>query len=220
MPLRFLSKDAPPDGWIEIGRIGRPHGVQGALHLRLHNDDSELIAPGLHIGIWLGSKWSEVEVVDVGGGGAVTLTDVEGREGADAIKHAIVYVERDAFPPLDDDEVYLTDLEGAEVIDEAGGRFGVVEGFDDNGAQPLMQVRTDDHRLIDVPFVGALVLDIAHPQTAEGHAVITLRPPSGLFDDESALVSGDKPNVPRSPKGRAKKRQAEARAAAEKEPQS
>lgn len=198
------TQDEAPEGWVEIGRVGKPHGVHGALYIRLHNRDSDLVEEGLTVGLLLGDRWLVREVTHVGGGGAVTLDAVKGREAADTLKHAVVFVHRDDFPPLDDDEVYLADLEGAEVVTPEGERLGSVESFDDNGAQPLMQVRTERKRLVDVPFVGAFVVEI------EGGRIV-LDPPEGLFDDENAVVAGDAPAGPKSPRGRAKaRRQAEA----------
>lgn len=202
-----LKKDAAPDGWVEIGRVGKPHGVAGALYLRLHNRDSALVEEGLKVGLLLGDNWIEREVTHVGGGGAVTLDAVKGRDAADTLKHAVVYVHRDDFPPLDDDEVYLADLEGTEVLTPEGDRLGVVESFDDNGAQPLMQVRTENHRLVDVPFVGAFIVEIDSER-------IVLDAPEGLFDDANAVIAGDAPpQGPKSPRGRAKARRQQVEAA-------
>jgi 16S rRNA processing protein RimM len=107
----------PVDGWLAAGRVGRPHGLDGSFHVTRPR-------PGL---LALGTR------VRVGGGGGqpaevvrragtddrpiVRLAGVDGREAAEALRGAELWVARAAAPALGEDEWYAEDLAGLRVVD-------------------------------------------------------------------------------------------------------
>lgn len=174
---------APQDEWIEIGRIGRPHGVRGGIHLNLHNDDGDLLREGLSLR--LGPQAREVVVASVYGPALIKLEGVQGREAAAALTGQRVCARRSDFPEPDDDEAYLVDLIGIAVTAADGHALGTVEGISDNGAQPLLQLRTPHQRgLVEVPFVPAFIVDL---NVDEGVLVLDL--PDGLVEGEPAVAA-------------------------------
>ena len=78
---------------------------------------------------------------------------VRTREAIQAWKGATLSVRRSAFPPLEDDEYYWSDLVGCTVVDLAGRELGTVTAVLDLGADPLLQV--GDGLLI--PFIETYV---------------------------------------------------------------
>ncbi|OGQ18186.1 MAG: hypothetical protein A2138_15180 [Deltaproteobacteria bacterium RBG_16_71_12] len=111
--------------------------------------------------------------------GVLTLDDVADRDAADALRGVELFVRRADFP-ADPASVYLVDLIGAAVVDEAGRALGTVEGFSDNGAQPLLSVARPGGSSVLVPFVPALV-------RSAGQGRVVLSPPPGLFVESDAL---------------------------------
>ena len=78
---------------------------------------------------------------------------VRTREAVQAWKGARLSVRRSAFPPLDDDEYYWSDLVGCSVVNLDGHPLGAVTAVLDLGADPLLQI---DGGLL-VPFIEAYV---------------------------------------------------------------
>ena len=73
--------------------------------------------------------------------------------------------------PIDDpDELWVHELIGAEVVDQAGTRRGVVEQVVDNPASDLLEL--DTGYLVPVRFVTAL----------DPGVTVTVDVPAGLFD--------------------------------------
>lgn len=149
-PLKAQPKTPEPalplEGpWIEVGRIGRPHGIRGEVRLTVHNPASQLWKPGVVVRAWHTGKPAR----------ALTLTEgrpikdcwiarfagVDDRNDAELLTNWIVQVAESMLPPADDDEVYLHELVGADVIEaETGAVVGTVQGFVET-AQTLMEVR-------------------------------------------------------------------------------
>lgn len=173
-----------PNAWVAIGRIGRPHGVRGGVHLYLDNPDSEILREGLLVRLSLsGGRSSEVEVREVYGPGLVRLEGVTDRDVAASWNGAEVLARREDFPPLEEDETYLVDLVGARVVHKDGRELGVIEGFDADRPQPLAQVRRtfegSPGDVVDMPFVPGLVIAVD-----EQARVVTVDPPWGLLEGE------------------------------------
>lgn len=199
-PKLESPKLGPPeldDGerWVRIGVVTRPHGVKGALRLHLDNPHSDLLAEGLAVQLRQqvrgAPKVVEHTVARVfGTGDRFELEGLTSREIAEGLRGAELCVHRDAFPEPDDDESYLVDLVGLQVRDASGAELGVIEGFADNGAQPLAQVmvgtRRGKKRYVEMPFVPELIVSLD-----EDAGVLVVDPPQGLFSGD-AEVAGDK----------------------------
>lgn len=162
------------DGWVSLGVVARSHGVRGGLKLHCWGDDEGVLRPGLEIRI-------AGRVYRVAGyaPGVLELDELDDRDGADALRGQEVFVRREDFPAAEGG-LYLVDLIGAAVVDVDGAPLGTVEGFSDNGAQPLMSVARPGAPSVLVPYVPAIV------RVAEKGRVV-LAPPPGLFHDADAL---------------------------------
>jgi len=162
------------DGWVSLGVVTRSHGIKGALKLHCWTEDDGVLQPGLEVR--LGERVHRVAAYTHG---VVELDGVRDRNAADALRGAELFVRRADFP-AEEGELYLVDLIGAPVVDEAGAPLGTVEGFSDNGAQPLVSVARAGAPSVLVPWVPAIV------RSADKTRVV-LAPPAGLFVDADAL---------------------------------
>ena len=81
---------------------------------------------------------------------------IEGRDAAQALRGARVYVSRASFPTPDPDEFYWVDLIGLAVVNRQGESLGVVEGLLETGAHDVLRVRRGEDELL-IPFVAAYV---------------------------------------------------------------
>jgi len=114
-----------PGAWVPLAAVARPHGVRGELRLSLFNGDSDLLL-GLDEVLLRFPDGQEQEVSVDGARRAndailLKLYSVDDRNGAEALRGAIVCAKRQEFPPLEAGEFYACDLEGARVVFEEAG---------------------------------------------------------------------------------------------------
>ena len=153
-------------GRIQLGVIGRAHGVRGLVKITSHTAEPvDLTAYGplsdaegrLLTLRWVADGVAEVSrVVD---GVPVKVTD---RSAAERLTNTKLFVDRSALPPADEDEYYLTDLIGLSAVDLAGKALGTVSVVHDYGAGTSLEIVGTSAPLI-VPFNAACVPTVDIP---------------------------------------------------------
>jgi 16S rRNA processing protein RimM len=133
------------DRLIEVGKLGRPHGVRGELRLHLHNPDTDVFDHTSDVDLYLPGQPSRKLRVEhirfVHGGAIVALEGVTDRDTAAALTHGLVRVAEADLPQPADDEVWLSDLVGADVIDaDSREPLGRVRGLLQMGGRDLIDV--------------------------------------------------------------------------------
>ena len=109
----------PGSDVVLVGRVGRPHGVDGAFVVEQASDDPARFAVGAQL--LVDGAPAEVALSRRVGGGRVAIKlDRPVSRGAE------LNVRRDELPPLPPDSYYVADLVGMEVLDERGERVGTV----------------------------------------------------------------------------------------------
>jgi 16S rRNA processing protein RimM len=156
-------------GRIQLGVIGRAHGVRGLVKITSHTaEPADLTAYGPLSdaeGRLLTLHWKADGVAEITrhvDGVPVKVTD---RSQAEKLTNTKLFVDRAALPPADEDEYYLTDLIGLSAIDPAGRPLGTVSVVHDYGAGASLEVAGSGAPLI-IPFTAACVptVDIAAGQ--------------------------------------------------------
>jgi 16S rRNA processing protein RimM len=148
-----------PAGRLEVGRLGRPHGVRGDLMVTLTTDRTERVDPGTEW--WVDDRSLTVVTSRPQKGRLVVhLEGVDDRDAAAALTGARIHA-----APLDvtGDDVWVHEVIGAEVHDRAGSRLGTVTAVEANPAHDLLVL--DGGGLIPMVFVveherGRVVVDL------------------------------------------------------------
>jgi 16S rRNA processing protein RimM len=155
-----------PDRRIQLGVIGRAHGVRGWVKVTSHTaDPADLTAYGplsdaegrIYALCWKAEGVAEVSrVVD---GVAMKVAD---RTQAEKLTNTRLFIDRAALPAADEDEYYLTDLIGLTAVDPAGRALGTVSVVHDYGAGASFEIVGAGAPLL-VPFTAACVpaVDVA-----------------------------------------------------------
>lgn len=154
----------PPDGLLEVGRIGRAHGVRGDVFVHLTTDRVERVASGSRLRA--GTQWLTVtRATRSNDRWRVHFEGIDDRGAAEALSGTVLLAE-----PIDDPDVlWIHELIGSEVIELGGTRRGRCVAVVDNPAADLIEVESG--ALVPVSFVVSV---------ADG--VITIDAPDGLFD--------------------------------------
>ena len=107
------------DDLVSIGRVGRPHGVDGAFVVVHPSDDPRWFEVGARV-LAAGAPAEVVLARRVGGGRLAIKLDRSVERGAE------LAVRRSDLPELDPGSFYVADLVGLEVVVRGRGRLGVV----------------------------------------------------------------------------------------------
>lgn len=158
---------------IEIGKIGRPHGVRGELRLFVHNPESNTPdhIDALVLQLPNGSR-QRYTVTRARRGDRfwrLTLEGVQGRDAAAALTNSLAFVDREALPELEDDEFYYCDLLQARVITPDGKPLGEVQEVFSNGAHDVLVILDPEGETWMLPCVEDFLVEIdldAHVITA------------------------------------------------------
>jgi 16S rRNA processing protein RimM len=134
---------------VVIGRVGRPHGLDGSFFVEDASEDDRWF----RVGSRLWAAGAEVEVVAArrgAGGRHVIKLDPPASRGVD------LHVPREALPPTEEDEYYVFELVGLDVVEEGGRPLGRVVRVEPGIANDALEL---DGGLL-LPLVGDCVRDI------------------------------------------------------------
>lgn len=119
---------------IRIGRVGRPHGLDGAFFVEDPSDDP---------------RWWQTGATFLAGGRPVEVVAHRTSSGRPVIRlepaverGAVLEVERDQLPPTAEDEFYAFELVGLEVVEETGRVLGRVAAVTPGVANDVLGLDT------------------------------------------------------------------------------
>ena len=149
------------DRLVEIGVVGRAHGIAGALNIFLHNPDSTILGTLDRVYLKDGRGIRQAAIREFREAAKKRIIVFEGiadRTAADQIKGAKLLVDRSVLPPLSDDEFYVADLIGAEAWD-GDIRLGTVTASRAQADIEMITVTAED-RSLEVPLVEDFVTSV------------------------------------------------------------
>ncbi len=125
----------PDSALVRVGRVGRPHGVDGAFVVEEASEDPQRFEIG-------------AELLVEGEPARVTVSrQVGGRRRAIKLDRPVergteLRVRREDLAPLPDDAFYVSDLIGLQVLDERGDVVGVVRDVNHGPANDALELDT------------------------------------------------------------------------------
>lgn len=172
-----MAERRPPDR-LDVGHVGKAHGLGGEVTVRLTTDRTERVEPG-HVLYADGRELVVVSSRPHRNGWIVAFEDVADRNAAEALRGATLSADR-----LDDPEaIWVHDLIGAPLEEVDGTPRGIIEAVQENPASDL--IVTDDGALVPLTFFVEQRAD----------TTVVIDPPAGLFElhDESGNAESDGP---------------------------
>jgi 16S rRNA processing protein RimM len=125
--------------------------VKGELRLKLFSDSADSLAA--HEKLYVGGAERRLLAIRDGGKTAVARFDgVNDRSAAEALRGALVEVDRSALPALDEGEYYHADLIGLPALDREGGSIGTVVSVENYGAGDLLEIELQGGKRSLIPF--------------------------------------------------------------------
>jgi 16S rRNA processing protein RimM len=145
------------DDLVEVGRVGKPHGLQGAFYVERASEAPERFAKGAK----LLCDGAPVEVVEAkrAQGRPVIRLDVPAPRGA------TLAVPRSELPPPEEDSFYVFQLVGLAVEEEGGRALGTVRDVAPGVAHDILELDTG----VGLPMVEDCIVQV---DVAAGRIVV------------------------------------------------
>jgi 16S rRNA processing protein RimM len=119
---------------VQIGKVGKPHGIDGAFFVEQPSADE---------------RWWKVGSTFLAGGAEVEVVAARRSSGRPVVRldraverGAAIEVERDALPPTEEDEYYAFELVGLPVVEENGRELGSVKAVTTGVANDVLELDT------------------------------------------------------------------------------
>ncbi len=136
-------------GWVTVGRVGRPHGLDGHVIVERPSDDPDRFAPGATV--WVGHEPARVVSAKRVGGGRLAV-----RFDREPLRGAPIELPRSQLPEPAEGEYYVFQLVGLEVVEAGGRALGRVGGVTPGIANDVLDLEGG----LALPLVEECVLDV------------------------------------------------------------
>ena len=133
--------------WVEIGSILGPHGINGQVKIKSFTELPEGMF--LYKNLFIGNEQKPIKIKlvrKIKQNLICIVENIKTRNEAETIRNLILYVKRDEFPLLNDNEFYQRDLLNFEVFNLKRESFGFIISFNDFGGGQLVEVENLNKR--------------------------------------------------------------------------
>lgn len=148
--------------FLAVGKLLRPHGLRGELHLAVWTDFPERLQPGVIL--YAGEARHPLQIRSIRGHAlepVIAFEEIGDRETAAQFRNQVLFVPTASLPPLPEDEIYLHQLIGLQVIrDEDEAPLGVIAEIIETGANDVFVVRRPNRPDWLLPDIASVVLQI------------------------------------------------------------
>ena len=159
----------PRKGYVAVGFVRAPHGIDGELAVDPMTDFPDRFMPGSVL-LAGDAKYTISRVRTHQKTLLLALDGIETRSQADELRGKLLEVPEAALPRLEEDEYFRFDIVGINVVDENGTSLGKVEEVLETGANDVYIVRDADSELL-IPAIDSVIKKI---DVAEKRMIVAL----------------------------------------------
>lgn len=148
-----------PEDRIQIGVVGKPHGVRGGFYLDGSVDSQALVA-----GMKLRLGEDEFTVASRGGTDQrplVILEEVGERDAINALRGSAVTAARSDLTPLEDGEWFADDVVGLVVTTRDGRELGKVTKLTNLPSVDVLEVDPVEGEMLFIPMIKDAIVSIS-----------------------------------------------------------
>ena len=150
-----------PEDLVPLGKIIKPHGINGELKVFLYNDESKTFINGLNVWFSMGDhKYQSYKLNSIRGSKNNKIIKLDNITHISETKILIkkeVFVSRCEFGKLDSkDNFYLNDLIGFKVFDENNNDYGVIIDLLNTSANDIIIVDYKNKEIM-IPIIDQYV---------------------------------------------------------------
>ena len=143
-----------------MGRLLKPRGLKGELRVAIFNEHGSVLKVGTEI--WLKKEEEyfsrKIETIKMAGEkSCIRLSGCNTLEDAAKVQGSGFFLPRDEFDPIGENEHYLVDMIGSQVMDENQKMLGSVTNVLTMPAQNIIVVETEGNEIL-IPYVDAHIV--------------------------------------------------------------
>lgn len=166
---------------VALGRITRPHGLKGAVHLSSYGDDTNFQGDRVLLLPDPAGNFRMLRIASARirkpGRIVVQFHEIKDRDTAASLAGTEVLVEASSLPEPRQEDIYRHEIMGLEVVTVQGEHLGHVTGIIETPGHDVCIVTGESGREILVPAVKQIIISL---DTRAG--ICTIDPPPGLVD--------------------------------------
>ena len=168
-----LSRPEPHEGYVAVGYIRGPHGLDGELKVESLSDNPDRFQVGAVLRAGDGSL-TILAIRPHRGALLVCFDGITSREQADQLRSLLLEIPESDLAQLEPDQYYRHQLIGLAVRDIAENPLGTLEEVLDTGANDVYVVSDGESELL-VPAIETVVRNV---DISAG--IMLIEPPQGL----------------------------------------
>jgi 16S rRNA processing protein RimM len=146
-----VASDDRGERTIALAAVAGAHGVRGEIRLKLFTSSIDNLKQYKDLYV-AGMRRRLLQARESGRTAIIRLEGISERHEAEALRGALVEVDRAALPPLEEGEYYHADLIGLAAVDRNGTPVGTVIAVENYGAGDLLEVECKDGKRSLIPF--------------------------------------------------------------------
>lgn len=156
---------------IEIAKILKPQGIYGEMKVQLFSNNVDTF---LERGFAYNKQGKKIEYTAIRSSGSNVIITIEGissRDDAELLRGVFLYLKREDFEELDENEHYICDLVGSNVVDETGAALGTLKEIFQHGAADVYVVRGDKNLMF--PALGRVIKSVGNGEIVVDSAALS-----------------------------------------------
>ncbi len=151
------------ESMLQVGVITTTHGIRGEVKVFPTTDTAQRFLDLTHIYLESKGEYIEYEIQNVKFFKKLAILKLKGLEDineAEKYKGNSLWIPRDEAQPLEEDEYYIGDLIGMQVVLEDQSPFGVLKDVISTGANDVYAVETPQGKEVLLPAIGECILQV------------------------------------------------------------
>lgn len=148
---------------LKVGVITTTHGVRGEVKVFPTTDDAERFLDIEYVLLDTGKELRRLNIKNVKFYKNLAILKFEGVDNINDIemyKQRELWVPREEAQELDEDEYYIADLIGMDVVLEDGSHFGTLKDVMETGANDVYVVEDENGKEVLLPAIKECILDV------------------------------------------------------------
>lgn len=149
--------------YLQVGVITSTHGIRGEVKVFPTTDDPNRFKSLKKLVLDTGKTYLPLEIEGVKFFKQFVILKFKGIDNINDIekyKKMPLLVSREDAVELEEDEYFMADMIGMEVVTEDGKRFGELKDIMETGANDVYVVESDVHGEVLIPAIKECILDV------------------------------------------------------------
>ena len=151
---------------LQVGVITQTHGIRGEVKVFPTTDDASRFRDLKHVLLDTGKDTLSLEIENVKFFKQFVILKFKGYDNINDVeryKRCPLLVERSDAVPLDEDEYFITDMIGMQVVTDQGEDFGILKDVLTTGANDVYMIDHPSAGEVLVPAIKECILEVDIP---------------------------------------------------------